>query len=242
MTSFWFGLILLWEDLLVFVEGLLSARGTPTISPWCVPTMQTVMEVQPIELSEEDLRNSIQVCVNTMLEGCIILDCLLSILALPAAKSQTQLRKYDIMNCDIYWILSSLARLWNVISPKKRDTVDDRLEQCVVILLETLIGLLGQVAKFRHEVFLASKTTALSSQVICTFISFGLSQSTIALEGSLCSALLELSRISAHSQYILAGFQENLLPVLREMKEDHCRWNASAVDLQVCSLWFANIG
>lgn len=190
------------------------------------------MEVQPIQLSEEDVKNSIQVCVNTLLEGCIILDFLLSILALPATKSQPQLRNYDIMNCDFAWILSCLARLWNVI---KGDLVNDRLEQCVVILLETLTSLLSQVAMFRDEVFLATKTTALSSQVICTVISFGPSQSNIALEGSLCSALLELGRTSAHSQYVLAGFQENLLPVLREMKEDHCRWNASAVDLQVCS-------
>lgn len=226
------------EDLLVFVEGLLSARrsGTPALSQWCVPTMKTVMEVHPIELSEADLRNSIQVCVNTLLQGCIILGCLLSTLAIPEAKSQRQIRKHDIMSCDYPWILNCLARLWNVITPNKWDA-SDRLEQCVVIFLETLTSILGQIAKFSYELFLASKTTALLSQVICTVISRGRGQLTNALEGSLCSALLELARTSAHSQLILAGFQGNLLPALKETKEDQSRWNEFAVDLQVCSLW-----
>lgn len=229
------------EDLLVFVEGPLSTRGngTPAISEWCVPTMKTVMEVHPVELSEADLRNSIQVGINTLSQGCIILDCLLSTLAIPEAKSPKQTRKHDVMSCDFPWILNCLARLWNVISPK-RWNADDRLERCVIVLLETLTSILSQIIMFNYELFLASKTTTLLSQVICIVISRGLSQSTNALQASLSCALLELARASARSQSMLASFRGNLLPVLQETKKDQNRWNALAVDLQVCTLWPAD--
>lgn len=225
------------EDLLVFVEGPLSAHSssTPAISQWCVPTMKTVMEVYPAELSDTDLKNSMQVCVKTLPQGCIILDCLLSTLAVPEAKSQRHTWKNDIMGCDYPWILNCLARLWNVIIHEKWNA-DDRLKQCVEVLLKTLTKMLDQIVKSSYELFLASKTAALLSQVICTVIFRGLGPSTNALEQSLSCALLELARTSARSRLILAGFQGNLLPVLQEIKEDQSRWNAFAVDLQVCSL------
>lgn len=229
------------EDLLVFIEGPLSARsnGAPATSQWRVPSMKTVMEVYPLEMSEADLRNSIQVYINTLSQGCIILDCLLSTLAIPEAKGKRHTRSHDIMSCDYPWILSCLSRLWNVITHKNWNA-DCRLEQCVVVLLETVTGILSQIVKFNYGLFLASKTTALLSQVICTVISSGLSQSTKALEESLSRALLELAQTSARSQLILAGFQGNLLPVLQETKEDQSRWNVFSVDIQVCSLWPAD--
>lgn len=194
------------------------------------------MEVHPVEMSEENLRNSIQVCISTLSQGCMTLDCLLSTLALPEAKGRSHTRSHDIMSCDYPWILNCLARLWNVISHKTWNA-EYRLEQCVVALLETLTSILSQTMKSNYELFLASKTTTLLSQVICTVISSGRSQSTKALEESLCNSLLEMAQTSARSQLILAGFQGNLLPVLQETKEDQSRWNAFAVDIQVCSLW-----
>jgi hypothetical protein len=204
--------------------------------------MKTVMEVQPMTLSEADLMNCFQVCVNTFSEGCIILGCLLSTLALPEAKAQRQIWKNGYTKFDFAWILSCLGRLWNVIAPKKWDFADDKLEQhCVALLLEILTSILGYVAKFSAEIFLASKATALLSQVVRTVISSVLGQLTVALESSLSSALLELARAAGHSQLISTGFQENLLPFLRQIKDDRNRWNAFTADLQVCSLWSANI-
>ena len=202
--------------------------------------MKTVMEVHTVELSETDLRNSIQVCIHTLSQGCVILGCLLSTLAIPKAKSQRQTRKYDIMNCDYPWILSCLARLWNVIT-SKIGNIDDSLEHCVIVLLETLTSILSQIIRFNYELFLVSKTTALLSQIIGTVISRGQSYLTTALEESLSRALLGLAQTSARSQFILAGFQRNLLPVLQDTKDDQSRWNAFAVDLQVCSLWPTNV-
>ena len=202
--------------------------------------MQTVMEVQPMELSEGDLRNCVQVCISNLSDGCIILVCLLSTLALSEPKTQTYIRQHDTINCDYPWTLSCLARLWNVIAPKQCYFAGERLEQCVIIILETLKSVLDHVARLRYDLFLATKTTALLSQIICTFISPGLGYLTTALEGPLSSALLELARISAHSQQIVASFQENLLPVLINTKEDQSCWNALAVDLQVCSFWSAH--
>ena len=186
-------------------------------------------------MSEANLRNSIQVCISTLSQGCIILDCLLSTLAIPEAKGRNHTRNHDIMSCDYPWILNCLARLWNVIAHKSW-SAEYRLEQCVVALLETLTSLLSRIIKFNYELFLASKTTALLSQVICTVISTGLSQSTKVLEESLSNSLIELAQTSTRSQLMLAGFQGNLLPVLQETKEDQSRWNAFAVDILVCSL------
>lgn len=194
------------------------------------------MEVYPVEISEANLRNSIQVCINTLSQGCIILDCLLSTLAIPEAKGRSHTRNHDIMSCDYPWILNCLARLWNVITHQNWNT-EYRLEKCVVALLETLTSILSRITEFDYELFLASKTTALLSQIICTVISTSLSQSTKALEESLSNSLLELAQASARSQSILAGFQGNLLPVLQETKEDQTRWNVFAVDIQVRSLW-----
>ena len=226
------------EDLLVYVEGPFSTRGVGPLATlqWPVPSMKTVMEVHHMELSEADLRNSIQVSINTVSQACIILDCLLSTLAIPEAKDRRHTRNRDIMSYDFPWILSCLARLWNVITRQKWNA-DDRLEQCVVVLLETLTSILSQIVKYNYELFLASKTMALLSQVISTIISRGLRQTTNALEESLSSALLELARTSARSQFVSAGFQGNLLPVLQETKEDQNRWNAFTVDIQVCILW-----
>lgn len=229
------------EDLLVYVEGPFSTRGIGTLatSQWPVPTMKTVMEVHHTELSEADLRNSIQVSINTVPQGCIILDCLLLTLAVPEAKGRRHTRDRDIMSYDYSWILNCLARIWNVITLQKWNAAD-RLEQCVIMLLETLTSIMSQIVKYNYELFLASKTTALLSQVICTIISRGLLQTTNVLEESLSSALLEVARTSARSQFVSAGFQGNLLPILQETKEDQNRWNAFTVDIQVCKLWSTN--
>lgn len=228
--------------MLVYLEGLLATRDGPqTLQQRFVPTMQTAIEVQPAEISEADLRTFIQVCVKTSLEGCIIVICLLSTLVLPEAKNQMKIRKYDILNSHYSWILNCLARLWNTITPNKWHSAESRLEHCVVLLLETLASILGDVAKFKYETFLASKTLALLNQVICTVISPSLGHLTIALQRSLCSALVELARASGNSQLMLIDAQENILPLLRETKEDHSCWNAFSVDLQVCSLWPAYV-
>jgi hypothetical protein len=228
--------------LLVFVEDLLTAPGGPQALPQrFVPTMQTVIEVQPTEISEADLRSCIQVCVKTCLEGCIIVICLLSTLVLPKADIQPKTRKYDILNSHYSWILNCLARLWKIITPVKWHSADSRLEQCVVLLLETLASILDDVAKFKYETFLASKTLALLNQVICTVVSPSLGQLTLALERALCSALVELARAAGNSKLMLFDAQENILPLLKETKEDHSYWNAFSVDLQVCSSWPANV-
>lgn len=199
------------------------------------------MEVEAIELSEGNLRDSIQVCVKTLSEGCIILVDLLSMLALPITQNQTQAWKHETANRDYSWILSCLARLWNALLLKYCDLAENKLDLCVTTLLETLIGMLRHVAEFRYDPFLATKIMALLSHLICAVISPGSGPVTAALEGSISSALLELAQISAHSRPILAGFRENLLLILKDTKEHHRHWDTFTVDLQVCPRWSADV-
>ena len=103
-------------------------------------------------------------------------------------------------------------------------------EQCLILFLEVLRGLMLQLMNNKHETVNISRTSVLFSQIITTLLLLKSDKPVDVLEKSICLGLFEMARLSHCCTAFSEAFDEHLLPVLIESRS---RLLHFGIDLQV---------
>lgn len=199
-----------------------------------MPTMETILEVFPIQLQQAYSLSPVQVCVQDRSQASVIIMCLLSsITSLKAGELRPRQTPQGFLNpLDISWTLSCLTRLWDSLGSAVENSVSGySSEQCLVIFLEMLRGIMLQLMTIKYETVNISRTLVLFSRIIVTLLLLKSDKLVEILEKSICLSLFEIARLFQCSIPFLEAFDEHLLPTL---VESGCRLMNFGIDLQVC--------
>lgn len=194
--------------------------------------METISDVFPIHLQQASSWSPIQVHVPDRSQASIIIMCLLSSIT-PfelGGLGQTPQSGFDPL--DLSWTLSCLTRLWNTfVSPVENLVSWYPSEQCLLMFLEILRGIMLQLVSTKNETVNISRTSVLSSRIIATLLLLKPEKLVSALQKSVCLALFETARLFQCSTALSEAFDEHLLPILVESRSYLMNFQ---VDLEVC--------
>ena len=220
------------KDLLFFVESSTSRNlEVHSSTQAIVPTLATISEVCPATLKKDDLEHSSQVSIKNPSQASTVVLCLLSVLCCSFVDEPNRNEKAYNVVPGYAWILSCLTRIWTVVAPDSMHPIatEASLKRCL-IFLDTIRSASSPLAATKYESSTASKTFVLLAQAISTLLHVNSSQSSAALERSICLGLVELANLIHHESQAV---NEHVLPALLEVKNAGDLFDKFGDDLQV---------
>lgn len=228
------------KDLLFFVEDL--HQDTSGLRESLVPSMATIAEVFPLQAQQNHSRIPVQVCIQDAPQASIIILSLLSTMTTFQSKGSRETPTVDLNSLELSWTLSGLMRLWSTISfPKDHLAFEYLSEQCLIILLEILCGIMSKLVRVKIEVVNLPGALVLFSQIIAALLVLGPASLGGVLEKAICLAIFEISRLFELSPMIVEAFDEHLLPVILEITGSQSPIMDFGMDLQVCGTMLPNV-
>lgn len=225
--------MLSWQDLLFFVEEPCSVkRGDHGLQELLVPTMETISEVFPVQLQQACSWIPVQVCVQERSQASIIIMCLLLSITCFEPGGLKQTPQGCLNPLDLSWSLSCLTRLWNTLGSAVEISGSwYSSEQCLVMFLEMLRGIMLQLVSTKYETINIFRTSVLFSRILTTLLLLKSDKLVDVLQKSICLSLFETARLLQCCTTMSEAFDQHLLPILVESRS---RLMNFGIDLQVC--------
>lgn len=222
-------------DLLFCVEASVpfSAQRFPP-SRLAVPTLETVSDVCPVNLSPVDLQHSSEVRLKDIQQVIEVILHLLLLLSSPSAAQMTRSRRGGPKHCDLPWTIDCLITLSSITSIDGAHILtSERHPRGYLLYLRALHKCLACADSPRDEGVNRYKAASLLARSLELSLRLDSTKLDPLIADMLCLCISELLFIGQSSQAVSNCIGEHLIPRLSEVLTNHNQFEGYVNDLQV---------
>ena len=226
-------------DLLLFLEAPSAAVGTGdgsiVVNQFRVPTLETVSEVYPLGVQQDELDGASQIDLRNASSILSTILCLVSV-HLYKSPSVSMCVGFQELEPDPIWLLETLTRLWGLLVPDIKYSRQKRFNGADhVLYLKILRQILSYIVHIKANRVAVFQIALLLCQTLECHLSSSIKYLTLPVQNVICWCVFDLYSTSMDSIIVSNAFYGYLKPVVHDNIENSNRKEHFCIDLQVGS-------